>query len=202
MIFNNTDLQTYLIPFAVVVVVITIVFFITLRVRKNADIRGISQTIASIGMASIDNISILDEIDGYVTIDYCILTPKGILAILMQNYEGNLFGGDSIDSWTQIYQRKSYQFDNPLRHRQKCLLAMQEYIPGVPIVAQVVFNNVGVFPKGKPSHVSMLNDLKNDLGEFLEGEEPADNIKTSWRKLEALKWSTSAEGRAASITTP
>ncbi len=199
---NDSDLQNYLILFALVVVLISIIFFIISRVRKNADIRGISQTIASISMSSIKDISMLDEIDGYVMIDYCIMTPKGILVILMQNYPGNLFGGDSIDSWTQVYQHRSYQFDNPLRHRQKCLHAMQEYIPGVPVVAQVVFTNVGNFPKGKPSHVSMLNDLKDDLGDFLVGGEPADHVKTSWRKLEALKWSASAEGRAASINAP
>ena len=200
MTFNNSDLQAYLIPFALVVTLIVVVFFVISRLRKNADVRGISRAIASIGMDSIDNISIPDEVDGCVAIDYCVLTPKGILLILMQNYPGNLFGGDSIDSWTQIYQHRSCQFDNPLRHRQKCLHAIQEYIPGVSVVAQVVFTNVGVFPKGKPSHVSMMNDLKVDLGDFLDGDEPADNIKISWRKLEALKWSTSAEGRSASIT--
>ena len=195
------ELKLVLYVFAISVAVLIIVWLIIRRVRKNADVRKIAQVIQQVGSAQLRDVTIPDEIDGYLTIDYCILTSNGIVAVLMQNYTGNLFGGDAIDSWTQVYKRKSYQFDNPLRHREKCLIALQEFIPHVPIMAQVVFADTGTFPKGKPSNVSMLSDLKRDVDDLLNATEcTRDKIKTAWRKLEALKWSDSGKGRSASIT--
>ena len=196
------ELKLYSFGFVIVAILFLLVWLIVRQIKKNADIRKISQTIRTIGSAHIEDVIIPDEIDGYVTVDYCVLTSNGIVAILMQNYTGNLFGGDVIDSWTQVYNHKSYQFDNPLRHREKCLIALQEYMPHVPVMVQVVFADSGYFPKGKPSHVSMLSDLQTDVNALLQTAEcKRDKIKTAWRKLEALKWSDSAKGRSASITT-
>ena len=198
---SDAQIELYSTLIGAGLVVLLILFFIISRYRKNSDVRKISKKISSLGIASIKDIAIPDEIDGFITIDYCILTPNGVLAIILQNYAGNLFGGDTIDSWTQIYQHKSFKFDNPLRHRQKCITALNEYLPGAPISAQIVFADIGVFPKGKPSHVSLLSDLEGDLNSFFSGNEPSEVIKVSWRKLEALKWSASKEGRNAVINT-
>jgi len=195
----DTEIQNYLILSIVVLFVVTVVMLLVSRMRKNADFRSISQTFLSMGLGCIDEITIPDELDGYVTIDYCLLTPRGVVAIILQNYAGNLYGGDTIDSWTQVYQRKSFQFQNPHRHRQKCNSALQAFIPGVSVVSQIVFADIGVFPKGKPANVSMLSELKIDLKDFFEGEGPDEKTKLAWRKLEALKWSNADEKRAASI---
>ena len=53
-------------------------------------------------------------IDGFFFIDYLILLPRRILALNLQSLEGNVFGGENIELWTQVENNKSAKFKNPL----------------------------------------------------------------------------------------
>ncbi len=193
-----SDIQLYGAIAASALIIILPVILIIRYLRKTAAKRSIAKTIDSISRFSIHQVAIPDGIDNYLTIDYCFLTSKGIGVLTIQNYPGLLFGGDTIDHWTQVYQHKSYKFENPLRFNDACVSAIKQILPGIEVAGRVVFSNAGEFAKGQPNGVSMLNQLKNDLDDFIDSNEPSDRLKEQWRHLEALAWSGATDGRTVS----
>ncbi len=192
------DIQFYGIIMVIALILILTVTLIAMYLRRTSALRAITNTLESISPYSISQVAIPDGFDNYLTIDYCVLTSKGIIVLTIQNYSGLLFGGDTIDHWTQVYERKSYKFENPLRFNETCITAIKQVVAGVEVIGKVVFSNAGEFAKGQPSGVSMLNQLKNDLGDFADDNEPNDKLKEQWRHLEAIAWSGATDGRTAS----
>ena len=76
---------------------------------------------------------------------------------------GNLYGADTIDQWTQIIDGRSYKFANPLRRLRTSRQAIKSLAPNIPVFCRVIFNADSFFPKGKPSDVSVLETLADDM---------------------------------------
>jgi len=96
-----------------------------------------------------------------------------------------IFGSENISHWTQVVERRSYSFDNPLRQLEVDLVTIKSLIPGVPVKGYVVFDRDSFFPKGKPKIVLTLNEIKQNISIFREGT-ISDELKEAWEKLRMI----------------
>lgn len=142
-------------------------FFILLLIvlvflRKTAQKRLLGRVLKALGNDYLSNVILPDGLDGFIQIDYCVRAKNCLLLLNIRDIPGLLFGGDSVDQWTQMYNQQSYKFENPLYYSQLCAQAVREIVPDVPVKGRVVFTDAGSFPKGKPDDVSLLSDLLAD----------------------------------------
>jgi len=185
LIQSNPELAIYIGVGLVATFAILAGLFIYLR--KTATRRAIKKTIKDLGGEAIEGLVLRDGMDSYVNIDYCIFTRGYVLALSVQDYPGMLFGGEKIELWTQMYNKNSYKFDNPLHYNQTCVHVLSDYLPDLPVIGQVVFTNNGEFPKGIPASVSMLDKLVENL----EKAVPTKNVS----ERDALVWETFCNSR-------
>ena len=169
---------------SVVLIVFVTVFWIK-SVAKRKFEHQLQQIVKNIGVDYKQSIYLPDGVGGSVFIDYIILSHYGIIVLNMQNYPGALFGGENIDLWTQIHQRKSFKFDNPLHYHRICLQSVKEVIPDATLISQVVFTNAGEFPKGKPEGVCLVLDLLKYIEAKPRMDVIPDSLKADWQKLKA-----------------
>ena len=141
---------------------------------KSWNQRQVSQVLESIGVSYIQDIILPDGIEGYTYIDYLLLTPKGIVVLDINLSQGHLFGGESVDEWTQIVNKKTYKFRNPLYDNQTKCQAVRWNISNnisentdtsenLETHGWIAFSSAGNFPKGIPDNISMIKDLNDDL---------------------------------------
>ncbi len=130
----------------------------------------------------VKEIIIPDGIGGLLEIEHVVLLDQGLLLIETYPISGNLFGADQIDEWTQIVDGRSYKFTNPLWHIHTARQALKLLAPNVPIFCRVVFNADSHFPKGKPSEVSVLETLSEDMQVVTESPDIIDKAEKAWQR--------------------
>ena len=129
------------------------------------------------------DIVIPDGRGGLTQVDHIALSREGIVVIETKNYEGQIFGKEHDDRWTQKLGRHTYQFQNPIRQNYLHIRAIQSLNPGVPVHGHVVFTNKSKFPKGTPNGVSQLRDLRSKLSRFISNSPiPAPYI-AAWQNI-------------------
>ncbi len=131
----------------------------------------------------IEHIVIPDGIGGLLEINRIVLLDRGLLLIDSLTSEGNVFGGDNLDEWTQISKGRSYKFPNPLRRQKTSKQALSILVPGIPIFHHIVFSRNTVFPRGKPDSVSMLDSLQQDLEYIQTKPIIAEKSRQAWERL-------------------
>ena len=151
--------------------------------RRTADKRRNLKIIRELGTQYLHNVLIPDGVDGFVAIDFLVLTPGGIVVIDMQNYNGLLFGGERTENWTQMLGFRGYKFTNPLPANRLRVQAVKMVVPGVPVAGRVVFSSTGRFPKGIPDGVSMLISLQEDLAPLMKNKDVPANLQKAWETL-------------------
>lgn len=154
--------------------------------KKTYDKRMLRRAIKGLGGEFLRNVVLPDGLDGHVHIDFCIRLNDSLLVLNVQSYPGLLFGGERVDLWTQMYEKQSHKFENPLRYNRLCMEAVRELTDNIPIHGRVVFTSVGQFPKGKPEGVSMLEELMNDLAPLITNQPLQERVADSWKSLQSL----------------
>ncbi len=149
--------------------------------------RHVENVIKSLGVATLRNVVLPDGVDGLSFIDYLLLTPKGIVVLTIKHREGLLFGGTAVDQWTQVINRKTAKFDNPLyaqpHHRQ----AVEWNSKDIATHGWVVFSNAGQFQKGMPDGCCMIDDLSARVAPLLvSGNEIPPTLRDAWAQLQDL----------------
>lgn len=180
-----------------------VIFFIWRQVKKGQHQRHAQKVIESLGLKYLHNLVFPDGLDGLVFIDYLLLSPSGFIVLDLEHIEGHVFGGETIDQWSQVVNNKTYKFDNPLYANQRKCQAISWNIeqqtdiednPDWQVHGWVSFTNAGNFPKGIPNHVSMIDELKNNLGGLVSTEHPvSEALNKAWDALHNLSISTRAE---------
>lgn len=167
---------------------LVIIIWIIYKLRHPSDEAYVQKTIKEISEEYIKDAVLSDGLYGYHFIDYLILLPGRILVLAVQDYEGYIFGGEKIEKWAQVVNNRSFNFDNPLINTRHYIQAVQAICNDVEIINRVVFTGKSSFPKGIPSGVIELNNLKKEL-ENLKGPVYGTNsAKPIWdRLLEYIK---------------
>lgn len=178
----------------VFVVIISIILMMIMKsYRSTKSHRYFPRIIRKISKHYLKNIVIPDAVEGSSFIDWLVLTPRGVLIISQKPYQGMIFCSENISRWTQVVDRRSYSFDNPMRQLEVDLVTIKSLIPGVPVKGYVVFDRNSFFPKGKPKTVLTLNEIKQNISIFREGT-ISDELKVAWEKLRtALKEGADSE---------
>lgn len=157
-------------------------FLLRSTINKYREERRIRKTIQLLGRDSLHDVLIPDGLGGKAYIEHLLLTPMGILVIMVRRYRGVIFAADKIDQWTQVVGKRSYKFPNPLHLLEMELSAVKSIIPKMAVLGHVVFSGDSQFPKGKPDNVSLLSQVKNELAEKYQGDVPA-TLQEAWEKI-------------------
>ncbi|WP_455217987.1 nuclease-related domain-containing protein [Kaarinaea lacus] len=187
-----------------VIVVIGAAWYIFQQVKKSQHQRHVHKVLESLGVKYLRDVVLPDGLEGMAFIDYLLLAPDGVVVLDIHYSEGHLFGGNAVDQWTQVINNKTFKFNNPLYDNQaKCqaVLWNVENILGDSAKEMnwkahgwIAFTNAGNFPKGIPDHVSMIDELKNDLQTRLNlSDQVNESTLELWDKLHDLSITTRAE---------
>ncbi len=200
--FFNTQAGLYSLVTAGAIFVIATGWYFWRHLEKTRHQRQIHKVLESLGTKYLHDIILPDGIEGYTYIDYLLLTPNGMIVLDINFSEGHLFGGESVDQWTQVVNNKTYKFNNPLYNNlTKCQAVLwnvknrtAEDVPvnnNLETHGWIAFSSAGNFPKGIPDHVSMISNLKNDLEEKFNLSAGAnESIQKIWDQLHDLSIAT------------
>lgn len=134
------------------------------------------------GGVYLKDVLVPDGLGGEIQIDYLLRLPDRILVVDLREMRGVLFGAEKIDEWTQIVERRSHRFPNPLHDNRLRCQAVADLVKPNRVVGRVVFTEASEFPRGRPAGVSTLTSLAADLD--LVTLPPADAaVEESWGEL-------------------
>jgi len=170
---------------AALIVVIAAALFVR-YLYKTADSRKIIKAIKKYGGAYQRDVICSDGMGGYFFIDYLILLPDRILALNLPKVEGFVFGGESIELWTQVENNKSTKFKNPLENVKLFAKHAADQLKFDGMMARVLFNGRTEFPKGVPEGALQLATFKEDMAAWAGEGAVAEAANKAWEKLSVL----------------
>lgn len=202
----NSQAGLYGLLIVAVLVIAGIAWYIRQQMKKSQHQRHVQKVLESLGVKYLRDIVLPDGLEGMAFIDYLLLVPDGVVVLDINYSEGHLFGGNAVDQWSQVINNKTYKFNNPLYDNQaKCqaVLWNVENILGDNFNKTdwkthgwIAFSNAGNFPKGIPDHVSMIDDLKDNLETNLVLSSPVnETTRDIWDKLHDLSITTQKQTR-------
>ena len=166
----------------ILIVSVIILIMIWRTNQSGKTYRDFPKIIRKISKHHMKNVIIPDAVEGSSFIDWLVLTPRGILIISQKPYKGVIFAAENISHWTQVIERRSYSFENPLRQLEVDVVTIKTMIPGTPVKGYVVFDRDSYFPKGKPKIVLTLKEIKQNISVFREGTISSE-LLLAWEKL-------------------
>ncbi len=169
-------------------------YFLRHRRQTTRHEHHVTAVIDSLGVPSLHNVVLPDGIDGLAFIDCLLLVPKGIVVLSLEHREGLLFGGRSVDRWTQLINGKTLKFDNPLYTHPHQRQAVKWNTKDIATCGCVVFSNAGQFQKGIPTGCCMIDELPAKIAPLLgSASEIPKPLHTAWAHLQDLSAASQAE---------
>jgi hypothetical protein len=127
--------------------------------RKRRALQHIENTIDSIAYDVLRNVLISNGMDGQITLQYLLLTERGLIVLDLLERPGAIFGGDQMVEWTSIGKKRRYTFRNPQHLLYDRLAAVKLLAGNTPVDGRVVFTTRSSFPKGKSTYVLRIDEL-------------------------------------------
>jgi len=153
-ILSQVRLESEVLLIAIMVIGIGLLWLIN---RNRIAVRWrewrIQHCLSRVGREQIRNLSCPDGLDGNYVIDRLALVQDAILLISYRPYSGNIYGAERIAEWTQVVDRKSFKFPNPLFEIDNQITALKLLTGNVALRGYLFFNHSAVFPKGHPPAV-------------------------------------------------
>lgn len=144
---------------AVLVALLGWVFFLW---KKRRDLQRMEATIDSVAYDVLRNVLIPNGMDGQITLQYLLLTERGLLVVDLLDRPGSIFGGDQMVDWTSIGKKRRYTFRNPQHVLYDRMAAVKLLANNTPVDGKVVFTMRSEFPKGKSTYVMRIDDLARE----------------------------------------
>jgi len=166
-----------------VLATLVVVMMVMRYFKRTQHVRQIRKLIRDLARDNLRDVLVPDSVDGEIWIDCLLLTDGGLLVLDIRDYTGNVFGGDSINEWTQLIGVKSHKFNNPLLELPARIHAVKTLVGDVPVSGQVVFTHRGQFPKGVPEGVCMVDEVYEQLSGFLRPALPDGKLSEAWSKV-------------------
>lgn len=145
--------------------------------------RRSQRLISAYGLERLDNVILEDGMGGHSVLDHLLLTPEGIVVLVPRHCDGALFGASQIDRWTQMIGGKSFHFPNPLLQLEEVMATLRYQLPGIPLEGYILYSGNCRFPKGRPEHLLLLNELGQRDKRIDQAIVPV--LDEAWRKLQA-----------------
>lgn len=144
--------------------------------------RQVRQALKRLGAMALHNISLPDGVGGEIVIDNLLLATDKILVVDVKRFDGLIFGSSKTDLWTQVINKRSYRFPNPDRHLQLQVSAVRTLLPGVNVAGLHLFTHNAKFPKGRPSSVLQIEDIRKLPRRPRPRDIPKD-LRAAWKEL-------------------
>lgn len=139
-----------------------------------------------LGLKQLSNVQCPDGLGNYFNVDRLVMRNDGITVLAFKQYGGSIFCADHIEDWTQLLERKSYRFKNPLVDLDYQVKAVSACTPNVPVNGYLFFGHQAEFPKGHPDRVINLNKIPEEL-EPGKTQKVKEFVDAAWEKLSELK---------------
>ena len=104
-------------------------------------------------------IVIPDGLDGYIELDYLLLTPHGLVVLDYRESEGTVFPGESFELWTVLNGHQRFSIQNPFTIMRNRLNSVRALVKDVPVQGVVVFPDAVKFGNEPPENVIHESDL-------------------------------------------
>ena len=105
------------------------------------------------------HIVIPDGLDGYIELDYLLLTPYGLVVLDYRDIEGTIFPGAGFDLWTVLDGHQRFSIQNPYTIMRNRLNSVRALVKDVPVQGVVVFPDAVKFGNEAPDNVIHESDL-------------------------------------------
>jgi len=135
--------------------------------------------LSAISFDRVEGLVIPSADEGEILVDYLLLTSQGLLILDIKDAQGTVFGGDKMQDWTVINDKRRYTFSNPQPALYDRIAAVRQIVREVPVAGRILFLDGAQFTKGTPALVSNLTQLVSDFGE--------PDKKAAKFKIEAFK---------------
>lgn len=165
------DGNPWLLPILAVVALLVVWLVYRVVRRRKCDLETV---LADISYDRIEGLVIPSADEGEILLDYLLLTSHGLLILDVRDIRGIVFGGDKIQDWTVISDKRRYTFSNPQPALYDRIAAVRQIVREVPVAGRILFLDGADFTKGVPGLVCSLSDLRN---EFSEPDKAAAKIK-------------------------
>ncbi len=176
----------FIIRYGIVVLLMLIALYLLFpSIKRKICENNNNKVLKNLAKEQIKNVSIKISQDETVYIDHLLLLPTGILVLNVMKYNGIIFAGENVELWTQLLNKKSYKFPNPLRDLEVCESAVRGVLGDCNVFSHIVFESSCQFPKGKPDKISLLHELQDEL-EFhkdAKGKHPEQKWEEKWHYL-------------------
>lgn len=179
---KNPDLITWTVAFLIILLGLALQ---KVWIKESISEWKLNHLLRNIGIDSMRNVSIPDDIDGNIFIENLILMPDKILLLGVKKYRGLIFAAEKIDLWTQVIGNKSFKFENPLRQLERDALTLNSKIENTKVEEKVMFIKGSEFPKGKPDSVVEITEVKEWLNNKTNAE-VSEELRTDWKRLSEL----------------
>ncbi len=135
-----------------------------------------------LGVKQIKNFHCPDGFEHYFNIDRLILRPEGITLLQYKRFPGSIFCAEKIDDWTQMYEKQSFRFNNPLYDLDIQIKAVSACVPDVPVNGYLYFDFMTEFPKGHPDQVVHFKTFPDEL-KLNKKDSVIPKVSAAWDKL-------------------
>jgi len=153
------DVPNWALPAAGAVAIVALFGWLFVVWRRRRAVLRMEQAIDSIAYDVLRNVLIPNGMDGQITLQYLLLTERGLLVLDVLERPGAIFGGDQMVEWTSIGKKRRYTFRNPQHVLYDRLAAVKLLANNTPVDGRVVFTLRSEFPKGKSTYVMRIDDL-------------------------------------------
>lgn len=119
----------------------------------------IRNRIKKLGNKALHNVRLPDGMDGEVYIDHLVLKGDKIIVVDVKQYDGLIYGNETLSKWTQVVNRKNFHFSNPLIQIKDYVMVVQTIAPDLNVEGAVLFAGRSHFPKRVPEGVLKIEDL-------------------------------------------
>lgn len=144
--------------------------------------RRLARALRKHARAMLRELRLPDGADGELHFDYVLRLAQGLRVVDVKDFDGAIYGAESLRQWTQVVGHRNFPFDNPLDRLRWRIRVLEAHCPGVPIDGWVVFCGAARFPKGRPPGVYTLDSLPPPAEAAPEAADPAA-LDAAWETL-------------------
>jgi len=157
------------------------------RVRE----RALKQAVRQISKDTLHDLVVPDGIDGEIQIDSLLLTQHGLLVLEIRRVDGKVFGGERLDNWTALADKKRVSFANPIVLMQQRVVALRSQFKNIPVEGRVVFAGNVTLSSDLPAVVTTVAGLREEFAPQ-QGRADGAQIDAFYSQWDELRRSSAA----------
>ena len=128
--------------------------------------------------------------EGTTQIDHLLVSRSGVFVIETKQYRGWIFANPTASTWTQVFRRGRFRFQNPLHQNHGHVAAVRaalDFLPAEHVIPVVVFTGRPEFKTAMPSGVYDLEGLVGFVQAMRADRLSANRLQFCVGRLETLR---------------